>query len=467
MDKKDRRAFLITLMLGVLMSALDSSVVSLTMPRIMKELPGAVPYSWPFLSYQAASTLAIMLFSAVSEFLGRRPIYTLGLLVFLAASGLCAVSPSLEVLVVFRFFQGLGAGIVISTSFTLVSLNFPIAERGKYIGYLSAMFAVASLAGPPVGGLVGDVWGWPWIFLLNLPLGAAALLWSLPGFRSVPRETPRTGRFDTAGSVCFSFSAGALVLLFGAGGKDFAWVSVPALVLAGAFVLFFILFLWVEHRAPNPLLPPSLFLPREFNLAFGAALLGSVLFFSGLLLFPLYLQSAFHWSAARTSGVITPLVLAFVGGTFASGRVIRRFRTYRPLALGASGAVLLALAVLGLTPAGNDPVLVTVVGAVWALGLGLCTPVYSVAAQNAHQRQKIGPVNGSIQFVRNLGSSLGAALLGWGLALWAGGHRSIDPEGFRFLIQVQLVPALAYFACLFFFRRGLRLPGRGTVPHSG
>jgi EmrB/QacA subfamily drug resistance transporter len=401
------------LMLGLLMSALDTTIVGTAMPKIARELSGMGLYSWPFTAYLICSTVATLVFGKLSDSWGRRPTFLLGLCWFIAASALCGAAPTMAAFVSFRGLQGIGGGIVTSTAFAIVGEAFPPRERGKYMGLLGGMYGVAAVIGPSMGGFIADGFGWRWVFYMNLPLGLAAFAVLAIGLAGHAEQKSRAN-VDWAGIALFLLSVVPLLLALSLGGKSFAWGSLPILGLFALALVSTAALLAVERRvaAGKAILPLGFFEDREYAVSALGSFFSNAVFFAGILLIPLFLQRVMGSSAAGSGLAITPYVLAYTVGSVFAGQIISRLGRYR------SSAIVCAILSLAATfplcliaPAwGKLPV----VAAMLALGLGLggATPIYQVAAQNNHDQRSIGAVTASVMFFRNLGSTVGSAVYG-------------------------------------------------------
>jgi EmrB/QacA subfamily drug resistance transporter len=358
------------------------------------------------------STLAIPVFGRLADQWGRRTVFLAGLVEFIVASILCGLSPDMVSFIVFRGLQGLGGGILVSNAFALAGEIARPERRGAYMGMIGAMFGVAGLLGPSVGGLLADGPGWRWAFYINLPLGLAALGVLVFGLRHV-KEHRRPQGLDPVGLGLFVLAVVPFLLALSWGGRDFGWTDPLILGLVAGATLFLALFLVWEQRHPErALLPPFLFRNLDFNLAALAIFLSNAAFFGAILFLPLWLQEVLGASAAASGLSMTPLLVAYTVASVGAGQLVGRART---VGLAAAGFGLLALAgalvFLVAQPTTGLPLL-TGGMVLLGLGLGANTPVIAVVAQNSVEPRAIGLATATNNFFRNLGGAVGSAVFG-------------------------------------------------------
>jgi EmrB/QacA subfamily drug resistance transporter len=402
---------MVGLMLGVLMSALDTTIVGTAMPRVIGDLSGMNRYAWPFTAYLLCSTIVIPIFGKLADSLGRRAVFLGGIAEFILASAICGFSSDMTQLIVFRGLQGLGGGIIVSNAFALAGSAFPPRERGKYIGFIAAMYGVASIIGPSIGGFITDTLGWRWIFYVNLPLGAIAffvLMFGLAGHK----EAKIPMKADVPGMAFFILSLAPLLIALSMGGRDYPWISVPILVLLGAAAVFVVLFVLAEGRAKDPVLPLYLFKDREFAVSAAGSFFANAVFFAGILLFPLYMQSVLHATASGSGLAITPMLLAYIVASIVGGQVISRIGKYRGMSIIFSIVAAAGTAPLCFLNPSLGPLPVILAMIVLGAGLGVNTPVYQISAQNRFPQRQIGMVTSGVMFFRNMGMAVGSAVFG-------------------------------------------------------
>jgi EmrB/QacA subfamily drug resistance transporter len=397
-------------MAAMFLSALDQTIVGVSMPRIIKELDGFDRYTWVTTIYLLVSTAVVPVVGKLSEQLGRKRVFLVGIAMFLLASALAGGSQSLDQLILFRGFQGIGGGILTGTAFAIIADLFSPAERGKYTGFMVGVFGLANILGPLAGGYLTDNVGWRWVFYVNLPIGLViwtALLFTFPS-RSRPVARPR---IDYLGATGISGGAALLVLgtsLAGLNGWSYFWIW-PCIGAAAAIIAAAI---WHESRTPEAVLPPALFKSSIFSLSmavtfiFGAVMLGAITYV------PLFLQAVVAVSSTNSGLLMLPMMVGLIGGATGGGFLLSYTGRYRIQGLVGITAVTVGmylLSRLNITATqyevGRD---IAVVG----LGLGLANPVLNVISLNAVPRRLVSSATSTLQFIRQVGGTLGLAVLG-------------------------------------------------------
>jgi EmrB/QacA subfamily drug resistance transporter len=408
---------MVGLMLGVFMSAMDTTIVSTAMPKMARDLSGLALYAWPFTAYLICSTIATLVFGKLSDIWGRRTVFLISLVWFMIASACCGTSRSMLALIAFRGLQGIGGGVIISTAFAIVGEAFPMRERGKYMGLIGGMFGLASVIGPSTGGFIADSLGWRWIFYMNLPLGAAAIAVLAIGLAGYAEIKSRV-KMDWAGIVLFIVATVPLLLGLSRGGKTYAWDSPQILGLFGIAIAAGIGLFFVERRAAQggtdakPFLPIAYFKDREYAAAALGSLASNAVFYAGILIMPLYLQCVLRSSATGSGLAITPFVLTYTLASIGFGQYISFRGRYRGTAVMTALLALLACVPLCFLDPGWGRLPVILIMLLLGTGLGATNPIFQVAAQLHAEPQDIGTVTSSIMFFRNLGASIGTAVYG-------------------------------------------------------
>ncbi len=398
------------IMLSLLLAAMDQTIVSTALPRIVADLQGLEHYAWVVTSYLVASTAVTPVVGKVSDMYGRKPLFIIGIISFLVASVLCGLSQTMLQLVIFRGLQGIGAGILMASVFASIADLFPPRERGKWQGLVAAVFGLAGVVGPVAGGYITDYWTWRWIFYINIPLGLVALVVVILG---LPRGGGHGRRaIDYLGVASLITTVVPFLLALSLGGRELPWTSPQVLGLFGVSAASLVVFLFVEARAPEPVVPLKLFRNSIFVVSIGATLLTSVGMYGSLIFVPLFVQAILGASPSEAGAVLVPMTLSIVLGSAISGQVISHWGRYRLIALGGIGVMAVGMFLLtGLTP-GADLMTVVRDGVLVGFGLGVTMPLYVIAVQNAFPYQVLGQVTSALQFFRSVGATIGVAAMG-------------------------------------------------------
>ncbi len=404
-------------MLTLFLAAMDQTIVGTALPRIVASLDGFDRYPWVTTSYLLTSTISVPVFAKLSDLYGRKWLYLTGLVIFVVSSWLCGAAGNVPLpldgmnqLIAFRGIQGVGGGAVMGLTFTIIGDLFAPAERGRYQGLFGGVFGLASVIGPIAGGFITDHFSWRWAFYVNAPLGilAAVVL-----YRTFPYVPPHASsrRIDWLGLVSLTGWIVPLLLALSRVTAD-GWTNPTVRMLLAGTIISFIVFVWAERTAPEPLMPPSLFRVRSIALAScGVFVLGTSMF--GMFVYlPLYLQGVLGMSAAGSGMLFVPMIFAMITASVASGQIVSRTGRYKALAVGGSvfattGMALLAW--LGSDATANDIIWRL---AVAGFGFGAAQPIYALVVQNAAPRAQLGAATATSQFFRSIGSTIGVAVFG-------------------------------------------------------
>lgn len=402
------------LMLGMFLAAVNQTIVAPAMPRIVASLGGMEHYSWIAVSALLASTVIVPIVGKLSDLFGRKRFYVGGILVFMASSLVAALAPTFEVFMLARVLEGFGMGTMMPLSQAIIGDLVPPRERGKYQGLMGGVFGLASVVGPFVGGWITDSLSWHWLFFLNLPLGLLALAVIIP-FMKLP-HVRRAPRIDYGGFVTLAVGLTAVLLAIVLGGTTFPWGSpvILGLFAGGAAVL--ALFLWIETRAAEPVMPLRLWKNPIFRAANVATLCVAMAMFGAIYYIPVFVQGVQGASVTGSGAVLTPMMLALVAMSTASGLVISRTGRYKlPILVGISllgiGCFLLTRMDRGTTHGELVRNMILI-----GLGLGAGMQTFVLVVQNAVGRDDLGVATATTQLSRSIGSSLGTAVLGTILA---------------------------------------------------
>lgn len=396
------------IMLGLFLSALDQTIVGPILPRVVGELNGAQHYTWVVTAYLLTSTVTVPIYGKLSDLFGRKPMLMAGIGLFLVGSALAGLSQTMWQLIVFRGIQGLGAGAIFPISLAVIGDLFSPAERGKYQGLFGAVFGIAFLVGPGLGGILTDNLSWHWVFYVNLPIGAIALyiVWRLlPNVR----RAGATAAIDWWGVG--TFSAAIVPILIGlteAQRGNWGDPMVWGLLLVGA--LFGALFVWVESRVTEPMIPLDLFRIRTFSASMVAIFLAMFGFFSAVVFLPLWFQVVRGDSATASGYSLLPFLFGLILSSVVSGQVVSRTGRYKLLLTGA--LAIAATGVLLMTNLRADtpyPVLWAWM-AIAGIGIGPTMAVFTIIVQNAVPVAKLGAATSDLTLFRQIGGTVGLTL---------------------------------------------------------
>jgi EmrB/QacA subfamily drug resistance transporter len=400
----------IALMLGMFLAALDQTIVSTALPTIVGDLGGLNHLSWVVTSYLLASTVSTPIYGKLGDMYGRKPVFLAAIVIFLAGSMLAGLSQSMGQLIAFRFLQGAGAGGLMVTAQAIIGDIVSPRQRGRYIGLIGSVFAVASVAGPLLGGFFVDQISWRWVFYVNMPVGLIAIL--IVVFKLHLRTPHNRHRIDYLGATLLTGGVGALILLTSWGGVEYGWGSAIIIALGVAGALLLAAFLWQERRAEEPIVPLTLFRSRVFNVASGMGATIGMAMFGAIVFIPLYLQLVYGSSATRSGLQMLPLMLGLLTAAILSGRAITRLGRYRMFPI--AGTATLVVGMFLLSRLGPDTAvwLASAYMLVVGIGIGLVMQVLVLVVQNDAQPEHIGVATATATFFRSMGGSFGVAIFG-------------------------------------------------------
>jgi EmrB/QacA subfamily drug resistance transporter len=402
------------MMLATLLAALDQTVVATALPQIVTDLHGFEQLSWVVSAFLVAATVTVPLYGKLSDLYGRRRMFVVAISIFLVGSALCGVAQTMGQLVAFRALQGIGAGGLLPLSQAAIADLFSPRERGRYQGYIGSMWATAAVAGPLLGGALTDAASWRWIFFINLPLGALALVVVLRTMRA-PAEV-RPHRIDYAGAAVLSVAITGLLLACTWGGTTYAWDSPQVLVAGLGGLVLAAVFVAIERRAEEPLLPLSLFRERIFAVSTAGGFVVGAIIFAVSIYVPVFSQGVQRISATSSGVILIPFSLGWVVAATVTGQLISRTGRYRPFPIIGSLFIFTGLSLLALLDASSRPAWVAAILVVIGLGMGMTFQPYVIATQNAVEVSNLGIATATIQFFRSMGGSLAVAALGTLLA---------------------------------------------------
>lgn len=399
------------LMLGMFLAALDQTIVATALPTIVGDLGGLTHISWVITAYLLATTVATPLYGKLGDLWGRKRLFQVAIVVFLAGSVLAGLATSMTQLIIFRGIQGAGGGGLIVLGQALIADIVSPRERGRYQGYFGAMFGAASVLGPLLGGFFTDHLSWRWVFYINLPVGIVALLVTsavLPDHLGIRRRA----RIDYLGSLVLMAAITCVVLVTTWGGVEYDWTSPTILFLGGAATILVAVFVTIERRVDEPVLPLRLFRNRTFSLSSGVSFIVGLAMFGSISYLSLFLQIVNGASATDSGLVLVPLMLGLLGASIFSGRVITATGRYRVFPIVGLAVAIVGMFLLSTMSAETSRLESSAYMVVLGIGIGLVMQVLVLATQNAVDVTDLGVATSSVSFFRSVGGSVGVALFG-------------------------------------------------------
>jgi EmrB/QacA subfamily drug resistance transporter len=410
LSHREKMEILFAVMLGLFLGALDQTIVGPALPTIVTQLTGNDYYVWAITIYLLTSTISVPFWGKLSDLYGRKPIYMLGIVIFLVGSALSGLSQNMAMLILFRGIQGIGAGALFPVALAIIGDLFSPQERGKYQGLFGAVFGIAFVAGPLIGGWLTENLSWHWIFYVNIPIGIVALAVISRLLPTVKNE--RASRnFDILGGAIFTVAIS--FLLVGLTNKQFGEWTDPTV---GGFILIGVIgslfFLLAESRAKEPIVPLHLWRGRTYSASMVSTFFASFAFFGAIVFLPRWFQVVEGFSPTDSGLAALPLVVGLIGSSIASGIAVSRTGRYKWLLVGS--IALMGLATLFMTQLTKD----TPLPVVWAwmflagLGVGPTFSVFTIVIQNAVPFHELGVATSNLTFFRQIGGTIALAFVG-------------------------------------------------------
>jgi EmrB/QacA subfamily drug resistance transporter len=412
LPRRQVRITLAGVMLAMFLGSLDQTIVGTAMPRIITDLGGFTQYTWVTTAYIIASTITVPITGKLTDMFGRKWFYVAGISIFVAGSLLCGISQTMTQIIIFRGLQGIGAGVMMANAFIVIGDLFPPSERGKYQGLVAGVFGVSSVIGPTLGGFITDSLSWHWVFFVNVPLGALVIALFIFFFPNV-RPTGTRQRLDYWGIVTLILSVVPLMLALTWGGIDYPWVSVPIISMLCFSLGMGALFIFIEGRCEEPLIPLWIFRNRIVAVSSFVIFITGFGMFGGIIFIPLFFQGVLGLSATASGSFLTPMMLGVVFGSIVSGQVLSRAGGhYRIQGIFGLGLMALGIGLLSTMSIQTSYATAVLYIILTGIGLGVSMPLYVIAVQNAVPYAVMGVATSSTAFFRSIGGALGLAIFG-------------------------------------------------------
>ena len=405
-----RKAVTAGLMTGMTLAALEATVVSAAMPTVIANLGGLHIYSWVFSAYLLSSTVTVPLWGKLSDIYGRRNFYLAGIVIFLIGSMLSGLAHSMVSLIIYRTIQGLGAGALVPIGLTIIGDIYTLKERARMQGLFSGVWGLSSIVGPLVGGFITDNLSWRWVFYINLPAGIIAFA-VISATLIEPKHTGKRVPIDYGGAIALTSSITILLFVLLQGGGAQSWSSIKSIELMALSAVFLILFIKIQLKAPEPLLPFDLFRNPIFRSAIILNFMAGMAFYGTISFVPLFVQGVIGTSATEAGSILTPLLLSWMTCSIVGSRLILRIG-YRPVVL--VGGVMFLIGFIAQLSLGLETSrhIVLIDMAFVGCGMGLTMTTMLLAVQNSVPRNRLGVSTSSTMFFRSIGGAIGVAIMG-------------------------------------------------------
>jgi EmrB/QacA subfamily drug resistance transporter len=410
---KMRREVLVVLpglLLAIMLAMLDQLIVGTALPRIVGSLGGVAHLSWVVTAYVLASTITTPLYGKLGDMYGRKKLFMTAIVIFLAGSAAAGLSQSMAELITFRAIQGLGAGGLMVSAIAIIGDLVSPRERGQYMGYIMAVMMTATIGGPLLGGFITDSFSWRWIFYINLPIGGVALAYLAATLHLPGRRVEH--RVDYLGALVLAVATTAIVLVSTWGGSQYAWASPQILGLCALALVTVALFIMIEARTAEPILPLHVFRSRNFSLVTGLSFLAGLAMFGAITFLPLYQQTVQGASPTVSGLLLTPMMVGVMITSLIAGQITTRTGRYKALPILGAAGMTIGMWLLSLLGVNTSRVTSSLYMVVLGLGMGFLMQMTTLVAQNSVEPRDIGVASSSRLFFQQIGGSIGVSAFG-------------------------------------------------------
>jgi len=408
MKKHAERYVVIAMVLGIFMASIDNTIVSASINKVIEDIGGFENMSWVFTAYMLANTSTMLVFGKLSDIYGRKLFFLIGVALFLAGSALCGTAQDINQLIIYRVIQGIGAGALLPISFTIIFSIFDDPKKAaKMTGIFAAVFGLSSVLGPQLGTWISDAWNWRWCFYINVPLGIVSFVMLLVTLKE--SKSTKKPKIDFLGTFFLIATVITMMLVFEWGGKKYAWDSQEIILMSIGSLIGLIIFLFIEKKASEPVLPLSIFKNKMVAGTTFIVFCQGVLMFSAITYLPIFAVGVL--GRAGSNGLLTPMMLSLMAGASLGGMFISKlkFRTFYLISM-----VMSVVSSILLYNVNQDTDYYKVILIMIVLGLGAIGPLMSVsqnAVANSISKDMLGTVNSLVAFFRNIGGILGASIM--------------------------------------------------------
>ncbi|MFE8703501.1 MDR family MFS transporter [Cytobacillus sp. FJAT-54145] len=409
-QKKTKRPFVLAaVMLAMFMAAIEATIVATAMPAIVGDLGGFSQYSWVFSAYLLMNAVTVLIYGKLSDLFGRKPIITFGIIIFLVGSILCGFAESMTMLIIFRFIQGFGAGAVMPIASTIVGDIYTKEERAKIQGYLSSVWGISAVMGPALGGLLVEFVSWRYVFWINIPLGILAIivLWMYL-HEDVEKKKHE---IDYPGAILLTISIATLMVVLVEGGVNWAWTSLPTISLFLVSMIALVFFVLQERKAAEPMMPFTIWKERSIFIANMTSLTTGVMLIGISSFLPAFVQGVMERSPIVAGFTLTTMSIGWPIAATVAGKLLLRVGYRTTSLIGGVSLIVGSILFVTLSPEAG-PIWAAVASFFVGIGMGLTTTSFIVSIQSTVSWQQRGVATAANMFMRNLGSTIGAALLG-------------------------------------------------------